>query len=114
MGAVTILSNLIGVVASKAVTPAFTSGPRSIPPISKAPLAKVTIPAAVRASRLAAWDCLFTDVDGHTCVDKFGDPFRAGGSCHASASLMSLRSFPHRYPHLYTQAVLAGIIEEGR
>lgn len=64
-----------------------------------------------RLARIGAWDCLFDTVDGHRCLDKYGQSVKSGGSCHASANLMGQKSFARRYPDLHTKAVALRIIE---
>ena len=62
-------------------------------------------------ARIAAFDCLFLDVPGHVCLARDGQPSRGGGSCHASAQIMSRRGWERRYPKYYRYAVDARIVE---
>lgn len=102
-----------------------TTGPLTSPPtesrgttVKREPVTPPTPPwggvTGRTGSRLAAWDCLFTDLDpGHVCREPDGTPFAPGGTCHVSADLLSKpRVLARAYPVAYANAVKLGLLTE--
>lgn len=122
MGVLTSLSKMWATAVERpaAPPPVRFAGPLSGPRVVPGPAATVTgtgrgdLPHPTRpdpaCSRLVAYDCLFADRDGHRCVSSDGQTARPGGSCYASAQLMSRHDFAGRFPGLHAKAVLLRII----
>lgn len=56
-------------------------------------------------------DCLFLDDPSHRCLNSYGEPVRAGGSCYHSARIETLRSYTQRRPNSWLTQVVSADVE---